>query len=296
MNLDLFSPAEARAGPTADAPQSAMGAYEALLTGGQKLPRIAGAMCQHSGLQLSDLVAAADVVAHSQRARQLIAAAGLGEVGVVVRGTVEFPERLRDAADVVLFYYLGSRDLLATRCVAMVGTRQPSPAGLARTAEWAARLVADGFTVLSGLARGIDTCAHQAALAAGGRTIAVLGTPLSVVYPPENQPLQQRIAQQQLLISHVPFVHYANQPFRANRNFFLQRNAIITALSEATIVVEAGDRSGALVAARHALHQGRRLLIPDRCGHDVSVQWPGKFLAQGAVAVKDYADIRRQLA
>jgi DNA processing protein len=296
MNLELFSPAEARAGPVVDAPRTAMGAYEALLAGGQTLPRIAGAMCRHGGLRLSDLVAAADVNANALRAGQLIAAAGLGEVGVVARGSAEYPEPLRDAADIVLLYYLGSWDLLATRCVAMVGTRQPSAAGLARTAEWAARLVADGFTIVSGLARGIDTCAHQAALAAGGRAIAVLGTPLSVVYPPENQALQHRIAHQQLLLSHVPFVRYANQPLRANREFFLQRNAVITALSEATLVVEAGDRSGALVAARHALRQGRRLLIPDSCRDDVSLHWPGKFLTQGALGVKDYADIRRQLA
>jgi DNA processing protein len=148
---------------------------------------------------------------------------------------------------------------------------------------------------VSGLARGIDTCAHQAALEAGGRTIAVLGTPLSDCYPPENQSLQQRLALGQLLISHVPFVLHANRPVQANREFFLQRNAIIAALSEALIVVEAGETSGAVVAARQALRQGRKLLIPQHCFHEGSLQWPSRLAAQGGICISNLEDISAQL-
>ena len=294
-NLQLFPPGTAGAGAP-DSRRDAMGAYEALMAEGQQLSRVAAALRQQRGLQLSQLVPAAHVSSYAEQATRVIGAAGIGEVHVMAHDSVRFPAHLRDAADIALFYYQGCWDLVTTRCVAIVGTRQPGAAAVARTAEWVRRLVADGFTIVSGLASGIDTCAHQAALAAGGRTIAVLGTPLSSVYPPGNQELQRRIAAQQLLISHVPFVLHAQQTVHANREFFLQRNAVIAGLSETTIVMEAGDRSGALVAARHALRQGRRLLIADDCYVDTSLRWPQRLSAHGAVRVRDYGDIRVQLA
>jgi DNA processing protein len=106
---------------------------------------------------------------------------------------------------------MGTRD---SRCVAIVGTRAPSDAGMQRAEQLSRLLVADGFTVVSGLARGIDTAAHTAAMAAGGFTIAVLGTPITECYPPENRELQQQIAARHLVISQVPIVRYSQQHFR----------------------------------------------------------------------------------
>lgn len=295
MNPDLFTSITAREEWRSGPQPLESGAYEALLARGGRLARITGALRRHPGLRLSDLVAGAQAAAHEDLATRMIHAAGIGEVGVAAWGSPDYPPHLRDAADVPLLYYQGSRDLLRTRCVALVGTRRPSADGLARAARLAGQLTAAGFTIVSGLARGIDTCAHQAALETEGRTIAVLGTPLSAVYPQENQSLQRRIAAEQLLISHVPFVLHANQPVHANREFFLQRNAIIAALSEALIVVEAGETSGSLVAARHALRQGRTLLIPDQCFRDDFAQWPGRLSAQGGIRVTNLADILNAL-
>jgi DNA processing protein len=295
MNLELFAPATVGPESAAGSPWDDMGAYEALMAGGSTLRSLAQGLHRHSGLRLPDLVSQAVAVAAADRTLLAIRAAGIVDPDVIVPGSGDYPQRLREAPDIVLLYTLGSRDLFATRCVALVGTRRPGAAGLRRTAQWGRALAAEGFTIVSGLARGIDTCAHQAAMETGGRTIAVLGTPLSVVYPPENRALQSRIAAQHLLISHVPFLRHAMQGDRDNREFFLQRNAVIAALSEAMIVTEAGETSGALAAARHALRQGRRVLIPQDCCRDASQRWPADLLAQGAVAVRDYKDIREQL-
>ena len=217
--------------------------------------------------------------------------------GVRVHGAGEYSEKLRDAEHPVeLLYFQGLWDLVNTRCVAVVGTREASDAGLKRAALVAQHLVADRFTVVSGLARGVDTAAHRAAIEAGGYTIAVLGTPITEYYPTENRKLQQQIADRHLLISQVPIVRYANQHFRGKTHFFPERNVTMSALTEATIIVEAGDTSGTLIQARHAIKQGRKLFIMDNCFRRSSLKWPAKFAELGAIRVGDYSDIRKHLA
>ena len=159
----------------------------------------------------------------------------------------------------------GWLDLVASRSVAVVGSRKPSRDGLARTRRLVRELVNDDFTVVSGLAAGIDRAAHETAIERNGRTIAVIGTPLSQVYPKEHTTLQRRIAQQFLLVSPVPVKRYESQTYRGNRLFFPERNVVMSALTEATIIVEAGETSGTLIQARAALQQGRKLFILDSC-------------------------------
>jgi DNA processing protein len=183
-----------------------------------------------------------------------------------------------------------------TPCIAVVGTRNPSDDGKARAAKLTRLLVADGYTIVSGLARGIDTIAHTTAMSADGLTIAVLGTPITEFYPPENRDLQRQIADQHLVISQVPIVRYSQQHVRANRYFFPERNATISALTEATVIVEAGETSGTLVQARHALKQKRKLFILDNCFRNPSLTWPETFTRQGAIRVSNYEDIKRHLA
>jgi DNA processing protein len=134
------------------------------------------------------------------------------------------------------------------------GRGQANPERLAR------ELASRDFTVVSGFAAGIDTAAHTATLEAGGRTIAVIGTPLGVYYPPENRSLQDKIAHDFLLISQVPVLRYLNQKVPQNKLFFPERNVTMSALTEATIIVEAGETSGTLTQARAALYQGRKAL------------------------------------
>ena len=128
----------------------------------------------------------------------------------------------------------------------------------------------------------------------GGETVAVIGTPLSTVYPRENADLQRKIAEEYLLISQVPVSRYEKRDFRWNRAFFPERNATMSALSVATVIVEAGETSGALIQARHALQQGRKLFILENCFHR-GLEWPERLEAQGAVRVREYRDIQGEL-
>jgi DNA processing protein len=187
-------------------------------------------------------------------------------------------------------------DLVNTRCVSVVGTREPSVDGKRRAAKIARLFVADGFTVVSGLARGIDTVAHRAAIADGGHTVAVLGTPITESYPAENRELQRQIADRHLLISQTPIIRYSSQNFRANSHFFPERNVTMSALTEATVIVEAGATSGTLVQARHAIKQARRVFILDSCFRVPGLAWPTKLVQQGAIRVSNLDEIREHLA
>ncbi len=136
--------------------------------------------------------------------------------------------------------------------VAVIGTRAPSRSGLVMASQVAHALVESGRTVISGLAAGIDTTAHTAALAAGGRSIAVLGTGLQHAYPAANAHLQTRV---QVLVSQFW------PEMGPSRDNFPKRNAVMSGISAATVIIEAGERSGARIQARHALAQGRPLFL-----------------------------------
>jgi DNA processing protein len=202
----------------------------------------------------------------------------------------EYPDRLRVAEHPVeVLYYQGAIELLSTRSISVVGARKASPEGKKRAAQIAKLLVKNDFTVMSGLAEGIDTAAHAAALEHSGRTIAVLGTPISEFYPKENRELQISIARNHLVLSQVPFVS-KGWAFKSKTNFFPERNKTMSALSEATIIVEASDTSGSLVQARAAIQQGRKLFILKSC-FDRGLRWPEKFLKKGAVRVASGEEI-----
>ena len=205
-------------------------------------------------------------------------------------------EKLRDAAHPIeLLYYQGWWDLVESRSVAVVGTRKPTRMASTARGSSCEELVKDDFTIVSGLASGIDTVAHETAIEEDGRTIAVIGTPLSHTYPRENAELQRKIAREFLLISQVPVQRYEAQDYRRNRLFFPERNITMSALTEATIIVEAGETSGTLIQARAALHQGRKLFILDSCFRR-GLSWPQKFADKGAIRVMDYDDIRKHLS
>jgi DNA processing protein len=223
--------------------------------------------------------------------------AKVSRFGVLVHGAGEYPERLRDATyPVELLYFQGWWDLAESRSVAVVGIRNPTREGISRARRLVRELVKDNLTVVSGLAAGIDRVVHETAIEEGGRTIAVLGTPLSHSYPKENAGLQRQIAKEFLVISQVPLKRYESQDYRLNRFFFPERNATMSALTEATIIVEAGETSGALIQARAALRQRRKLFILDSCFRDSRLTWPAKFAEKGAIRVKDYDDILQHLS
>lgn len=274
-----------------------LGAYEALWS--QKsasFKRIAEQLAQHSGARPSQLIPESEARETAQRVLGKLRSRTPLRFDVRVNGEREYPARLRDAAHPVeLLYFQGHWDLVHASSVAVVGTRKPTEDGLARTRQLVRELVKDGYTIVSGLAEGVDTAAHRAAIEFGGQTIAVIGTPLGHVYPKANAELQKQIAENYLLISQVPVERYDQQNFRGNRFFFPERNKTMAALTEATIIVEAGETSGTLIQARAAIQQGRKLFILNSCFERTDLTWPAKFEADGAVRVRDYGDIRREL-
>lgn len=278
-------------------PLRELGAYEALWDDPTaSFKTIAEKFSAHPDAVPSDFVPPEKASEYASNVLRLFREASVERFGVRIHGAGEYPQKLRDAAHPIeLLYYQGWWDLAASRSVAIVGTRKPTPEGLARARRLAKALVRDDFTIVSGLATGIDTTAHETAIEEGGRTVAVIGTPISHVYPRENAELQQRIARDFLLISQVPVCRYENQDYRRNRLFFPERNITMSALTEATIIVEAGETSGTLIQARAALAQGRKLFILESCFHQ-DLSWPDKFVERGAVRVADYDKIKRHLS
>lgn len=176
-------------------------------------------------------------------------------------------------------YLAGDRALLAQTSVAIVGSRKASPDGLRRAAKLARALVEAKVVVMSGLAEGIDQAAHRAAIEAGGRTIAVIGTPLEKAYPAAHAALQQEIYERHLLVS--PFVP-GERTFPSS---FPLRNRVMARLSRATVIVEAGDTSGTLHQAAECLAVGRALFIAKSVMETSSATWPPRFLGKPGVYV-----------
>lgn len=169
-----------------------------------------------------------------------------------------------------------------------MGTRRASHYGLAQAERLAYQVAQAGFVVVSGLARGIDTAAHRAALKAGGRTLAVLGGALDKLYPPENRDLAEQIAAQGALFSEFPL---GREP---DRTTFPYRNRIVSGLCHGVIVVEAGVDSGAMNTAGQALEQGRSVMaVPGRVDLD-GARGPHRLIKNGARLVEDLDDVLKE--
>ena len=174
-------------------------------------------------------------------------------------------------------YFEGNRALLNQGPrVSVVGSRKASAEGLKRARSLSRALVAHGIVVVSGLAEGIDTAAHTSALEAGGKTIAVIGTPLDTAYPKENLALQDRLAREQLVVSQFP-LGSAVTP----KNFPI-RNRTMALLTDATVIVEAGEKSGTLHQGWEALRLGRQLFLLESVATDDVLTWPAKMIHYGA--------------
>ena len=211
---------------------------------------------------------------------------------VCVNGTFQYPQKLREARyPIELFYYKGDLELLNSPCVSVVGSRSCSDEGKRRAAKLVRGLVEADYTVVSGLALGVDTVALETTMDCGGKVVGVIGTPIDQYYPKENSELQDLIAKDHLLISQVPFYRYQTEHFRNRRIYFPQRNETMSALSEATIIIEAGETSGTLTQARAAIAQGRKLFILNSCFENKSLSWPKLYEEKGAIRVRDFEDI-----
>jgi DNA processing protein len=164
----------------------------------------------------------------------------------------------------------------AGRRVSVVGTRKPSPEGIARARALVRALVGRRMVVFSGLAAGIDTIAHSAAIEERGHTVAVLGTSLDDCYPPENRSLQEQLMRDHLVISQFT----PGTP--SQRTNFPRRNRTMALLTDATVIVEAGESSGTLHQGWEALRLGRPLFLMESLTKDASLHWPAEMIRYGA--------------
>lgn len=209
----------------------------------------------------------------------------LGGVVLDVRQS-DYPSALRvlPQPPPVLFVR-GRRELLDRPSLAVVGTRQYSVYGRDATVSFVVGLVRAGYAIVSGLARGIDSVAHQTALEVGGETIAVLGSGLDVAYPAEHRDLAETIAEHGCLLSEFP----PGTPPR--KHHFPQRNRIISGLARALLVVEAAERSGALITAHYALEEGKEVFAVPGPIHNPTSRGTNRLIQDGAALVMSVADL-----
>ena len=290
--LDLFSSENVLS------PKAEVGSYEALWLNGVSSYKQVREHLHAAGTSLpSGAVKPKAAEEAYDEALAHLKKSGVTQFGVVIASTFDYPTKLQDADHpVVLLYYQGCWDLVASRGIAVVGTRKPSTDGVKRTEKLVKFLVEKDFTIFSGLAAGIDTTAHMTALKHGGRTVAVIGTPLSAAYPLANKRLQEQLAKDHLVISQVPICRYHRSNVQYNRLQFPERNKTMSALTEATIIVEAGETSGSITQGAAALKQGRKLLILSSCfERPESKKWAEKFERQGAVRINDLEDLEKAL-
>ncbi|MGA3042305.1 MAG: DNA-processing protein DprA [Bryobacteraceae bacterium] len=217
---------------------------------------------------------------------------------VVVRSDPRYPALLREIFDPpILLFARGRLELLQPFHFAVVGTRRPTPYGVAAAERLAADLARAGLTIVSGMARGIDTAAHKGALSSGGDTVAVLGCGIDVIYPSENRKLAADLCAKGLMLS-----EFAMGSTAFPQNFPI-RNRIISGMSAGVLVVEGAQYSGSAITAKLALDQGREVFaVPGNITSKMS--WgPNLLIKQGAKLVQDWndvivelpAEVRRQL-
>jgi DNA processing protein len=200
------------------------------------------------------LVEAISAAATSPAADEVIRLCQKQAVDIVLEGSEGYPPLLSRIDDPPgLLFVRGAFLPCDALAVAVVGSRHATPYGIKVAEQLGGSLARAGYTVVSGLARGIDAAAHRGAIAAGGRTIAVLGSGVLNVYPPEHEDLAAEVAKHGALVSEVPPL---NEPFSGA---FPQRNRIVSGMSLGTVVVQAAERSGALITSRLAAEQGREV-------------------------------------
>lgn len=215
---------------------------------------------------------------------------GKKSVTIITLNDPAYPENLKNIYDPPPFLYVkGGITKNDANAIAVVGSRNASEYGISATERISRELARSGLTIVSGMARGIDSTAHYGALSVNGRTIAVLGSGIDVVYPPENRKLYESIAEHGAVISELPI---GTEPNAYN---FPARNRIISGLSLGVLVVEASLKSGSLITARLALEQGRDVFAVPGNVHSYKSKGTHRLLKEGAKLVESAQDIRDEI-
>lgn len=210
-------------------------------------------------------------------------------VRFISRLDAAYPPSLRETYDAPIGLYWKGAYEVEHPCVAVVGTRRATLYGRAMAKKFAADLARLGFCVVSGMARGTDTAAHEGALEAGGKTIAVLGCGMDIIYPPENLSLYKEIARTGAVVSEFPFGR------RADRQTFPMRNRVVAGMCEGIIVIESDVAGGSMITARFAGEQGRQVMaVPGRIDQASSAGCH-QLIRDGAVMVTSVDDVLAEL-
>jgi len=247
------------------------------------------ALCQVPGVKKSSAEALAQRPSKKEVEKEINEAAAKG-VSIITWEDAEYPDLLRNIhTPPMVLYTKGLVECLSSPCLAIVGARAATSYGRQVSENMAYQLAQHDIAIVSGLALGIDAASHNGALNANGRTIAVLGCGIDVVYPRQNQALYEKIAQNGLLVSEYPF---GTQPesFR-----FPARNRIISGLSLGVLVVEAARHSGSLITAELALEQGREVFAVPGMVHSPKSEGTHRLLKEGAKLVQHVDDIFEEL-
>jgi len=211
-------------------------------------------------------------------------------IRVFVWGDPDYPARLREISSAPpILYIRGGLEPGDETAVAIVGARHATGYGEDMARELGAELGRRGLTIVSGLARGVDAAAHRGALGAGARTLAVLGSGLDRIYPPEHEGLAEEVERQGAVLSEFPL---GTAPLRPN---FPRRNRVISGLSLGVIVVEASVESGALITAHHALEQGREVFAVPGRAHARYSEGCNRLIKAGAALVSSWEDVLCEL-
>jgi DNA processing protein len=198
----------------------------------------------------------------------------------------DYPQRLKELQDAPhLLYYRGNLDPADGNAVAIVGSRRCTSYGLRMAGRLAGGLARAGLTVVSGLALGIDGAAHRGALEANGRTLAVLAGGLSSIYPPEHVGLAEEVVARGALLSETPMT------MQPQRGMFHARNRLISGLARGVVIIEANDKSGALITARHAAEQGRDVFVVPANVDSSNSAGSMRLLRDGAKLIRDVDDL-----
>ncbi len=185
-----------------------------------------------------------------------------------------------------IIYYKGPMNVpLPYVRVSVIGTREPTKEGITSAKQVTETLVENGVIIVSGLAKGIDSVGHKTAMKNGGKTIAVLGTPLDKTYPKENAELQKEIMKKHLVVSQYPIGHLTT------KKDFVLRNHTMALISDASVIVEAGDKSGSLYQGWETLRLGRPLFICKSVIHNPKLAWPKEMIEYGAIELDEPTDI-----
>ena len=201
----------------------------------------------------------------------------------------KFPELLRETYDPPIGLYWQGEYIVDRPCVAIVGTRRSTLYGRSVTKKFASELARLGFCIVSGMASGTDTAAHEGALEAGGKTVAVFGCGLDTIYPPENKDLYQQIVAQGAVVSEFPFGR------RTDRQTFPMRNRVVAGMCQGVIVIESAVSGGSMITARFAGEQGRTLMaVPGRIDQ-ASSGGCHQLIRDGAIMVTSVDDILEEL-